>query len=130
MDSKVVSKAIFDALERRIKVYSRVDAFVSGEKLCREIASELEELFDTASQECITVPQAALESGYCAEHIRRLVRAGTIENLGRPGAPKVRRAYLPRKPSRTQGKASAYDPLADAQDLMLRREGGLNGNPQ
>ncbi len=45
----------------------------------------------------LTLSQAARESGYGADHIARLVRQGKIRNAGRPHAPRIRRADLPRK---------------------------------
>ena len=37
------------------------------------------------------------ESGYSEDHLGRLVRAGTLRNYGRKGAPRVRRGDLPRR---------------------------------
>ena len=45
----------------------------------------------------LTLAQAALESGYSASHLGRLVRSDTIPNVGGPNAPRIRRKDLPRK---------------------------------
>jgi hypothetical protein len=70
---------------------------VDGAKLCEEILADLEQL-DAAGEEALTLVEAAKESGYSADHLGRLVRAGDIENVGRAHAPKIRRRNLPRKP--------------------------------
>lgn len=51
------------------------------------------------SQE-LTVAEAAAESGYSAAHLRRLLAENRIESAGSKGRPRIRRADLPRKPSR------------------------------
>jgi hypothetical protein len=51
-----------------------------------------------ADEELLTLEHAARESGYSAEHLGREVREGRIPNAGRKGAPRIRRADLPRKP--------------------------------
>ena len=45
----------------------------------------------------MTLAQAAVASGYSADHLGREVREGRIPNAGRPHAPRIRRANLPRK---------------------------------
>jgi hypothetical protein len=45
----------------------------------------------------LTLTEAAHRSGYSREHLGRLVATGTIPNAGRPNAPRIRVADLPRK---------------------------------
>ena len=61
-------------------------------------ADELEECIRVAGQGSLSLQQASMESGYSAEHLRRLVREGTIRNAGRFHAPAISRADLPVKP--------------------------------
>jgi hypothetical protein len=60
-------------------------------------AEELEEALAEAGDTPLTLTEAAAESGYTAEHLRRLVRENRIPNAGRKHAPRIRRADLPRK---------------------------------
>lgn len=62
--------------------------------------TDLEEALDQVSSEALTLQEAADATGYTADHIGRLVREGKIHNVGRKGAPRVRRSDLPIKPKR------------------------------
>src|SRR5687768_11660431 len=86
-------------------------------------ARELEAALRGQGEELLTLAQAARESGYSDEHVGRMVRMGKIPNAGRPSAPRVRRADLPKRLSRTvvlRGPV-AYDAVADARSLASRR---------
>src|SRR5581483_11980447 len=61
-------------------------------------AAELEAALRAARDELLTLEAAATESGYSADHLGRLLRAGKLPNAGRPHAPRIRRGDLPRKP--------------------------------
>lgn len=63
----------------------------------RLAADELEAYERERAWEALTLRQAELESGYSASHLGRMIAAGKMENVGRPGAPRVRRGDLPRK---------------------------------
>jgi hypothetical protein len=63
-------------------------------RLC---ATELERALRDAGDTPLTLSEAAAESGYSVEHLRRLVSEGKIENAGRKHAPRIRRAHVPRK---------------------------------
>ncbi len=55
----------------------------------------------------LTLREAARLSGYSADHLSRLLRQGHIPNAGRPHAPRIRRADLPRRaPSLPRGTDS------------------------
>ena len=75
----------------------------------------------------LTLAEAALESGYSVDHLRHAVASGQIANAGRRGAPRIRRADLPKKPGApATAPAGGYDPDADARSLAgktLRRLG-------
>jgi hypothetical protein len=78
----------------------RLGALVDPAKLLDEVLADAEALFGSEEHDALTLTEAALESGYSAGHLGRLVGSGTIPNAGRPNAPKIRRADLPRKASR------------------------------
>lgn len=60
--------------------------------------ADVEAALTLAGSEAVTLAEGARLSGYSADALGRLVRAGRIPNLGRPHAPRVRVADLPRKP--------------------------------
>jgi hypothetical protein len=46
-------------------------------------------------------------SGYSADYLGRMLRSGSIPNAGRPHAPRIRRADLPRKAGGLRNQQSA-----------------------
>lgn len=102
-------------------------------------ARELEASYHAWQNEALDMRTAAAESGYSVDNIKVLVKSEKVPNVGQPGAPRVRRADLPRKPGhgvqpsvrlsrRTGGRAAAE--AGDGPDLTEiafgagRRAGG------
>ena len=73
-------------------------------------ADDLEATLVERDETTFSLVEAARESGYSAEHLGRLVRDGRIPNAGRPGAPRIARAHLPRK---VHAMPEPPQPLAD-----------------
>lgn len=99
----------------------------------RRVAEQLERGLRAWEDERLTIKDAAAESGYSAEHLRRLVRSGKLDvqrNAGRKSRVKVRRGDLPAKPSGrkevAENQASTYDPEEDARSIA-RPIGGQHG---
>ena len=94
--------------------------------LIEALLGELETELDADSSETLTIAQAATESGYSQEHLRRLVRNEQISNAGRPNAPLIRRADVPIKPGRLASRRDAETPSngynvdEDARDIAKR----------
>lgn len=86
-------------------------------------ASLLEGATREHADERLTLAQAALRSGYSAEHLARLVRHGRLPNAGRSGAARIRAGDLPVRPRRAVAgpRPRAYDPVADARAIAGRR---------
>jgi hypothetical protein len=86
-------------------------------------ADELEAALRLQDDSIITLAQAAAASGYSADHLSREVREGRLRNVGRKGAPRIRRADLPRKPAARLAahRPALYDPVADARSLLAGR---------
>ena len=61
-------------------------------------AIELEAELADHDDEVLSLNQAAHESRYSAEHLRRMIREGKLPNAGRKGSPRIRRRDLPTKP--------------------------------
>ena len=82
-------------------------------------ARELEDALRAAQDALLTVSQAASESGYSERRLRELLAEGKIPNAGQPGASRIRRADIPRKPRATNTQAvGVYDVAADAASLI------------
>ena len=75
-------------------------------------AAELEAALGRQARTVLTLKEAARATGYSASHLGRLVRAGTIPNAGRPGAPRIALGHLPRK-ARGAGGAGTRPALAE-----------------
>jgi hypothetical protein len=85
-------------------------------------ATELETVLHAQQSEALSIDQAAVESGYNADYLRRLLRTTPALNAGRAGKPLILRRDVPRKAkSLVRGIAELYDASADAQSLMSRQ---------
>ena len=86
-------------------------------------ASQVERAIHDDDDQRLTLSEAALRSGYSADHLARLIREGRVPNAGRPGSPRLRVADLP-DPSAVSGcwsTGTVYDPVTDARQLRGRR---------
>jgi hypothetical protein len=79
-------------------------------------ANEVEEEGRLFSLETLNLEQAVAESGYSYSALQKMVSDGTIQNVGKKGAPRVRRGDLPKKP-RGRNESSKAEP--DLADLVL-----------
>ena len=60
-------------------------------------ADALDAALEAEQGALLTLREAARLSGYSADHLSRLLRMGHLPNAGRPHAPRIRRADLPRR---------------------------------
>ena len=95
----------------------RLHALVDGATLCDELLADLDIAVRSEGAAALSLREAARASGYSADHLGRLVRAGTVVNVGRPNAPKVRLSDLPRK----AGAARAAEDLTQTQHSAKSR---------
>ena len=86
------------------EVLGRRRAQVDGAGLRREVLADFADVMEADAGDVLNLREAAEESGYSADHLGRLVREGKVPNAGRPNAPKIRRADLPRKASALRTK--------------------------
>ncbi len=99
----------------------------------RRVAEQLERDLREWEDERLTIQEAAAESGYSAEHLRRLAREGKLDGERAPGSKshmRLRRGGLPAKPSKdhkevAENQTSTYDPEEDARSIA-QRLGGSN----
>lgn len=82
---------------RTIAATLRAEACTHAAEVIERRALELENCLKSEDGELLSGTQAASASGYAADHLRRLVMRGELKNYGKKGAPRYRRADLPRK---------------------------------
>ena len=84
------------ALRLEADQYEQVDAAVSGAKLCRRIAGQIEAAKREWLWETLTITEAAEETGRSYTTIWRKLKKGKMPNVGSEQHPRVRRADLHR----------------------------------
>lgn len=109
--------------ETRLEEWERLRVHVDGAAIASEVLADLTRLSEGDGHDELTLKGAAAISGYSADHLSRLIRAGSLPNVGKKGAPRIRRADLPIRPKRDIATArnTGYDPIADARSLGVRR---------
>lgn len=96
----------------------------------RRAADAIELAVRGNADEALTLEQAAAESGYSAERLRKLIADGTLPQAGRKGAPRVRRGDLPKRAKASPDVPTGprgYDPAADALSLASRAHTASQG---
>jgi len=78
--------------------FAQLGFMADAAALTGAILDDVEAAEDGIANELLDLAAAATESGYSKSHIARLIRDGRLSNAGKPHAPVVRRADLPRKP--------------------------------
>lgn len=107
--------------------HQRDGALVEGAALLRRCADELEARVAAYGAELLDLQDAAAESGYSADHLGRLVRDGTLPNAGRPHAPRIKRADLPRKPCIASSALSSLPFRQMVRSVASSHNGGSDG---
>ncbi len=103
-------------------------ALVQGAVLLDEVLRDFDAVIGDHWEESLNLTQAAAESGYSADYLGRLVKNGTIPNAGRPNAPRIQRANLPRKagslrPPANSGHLGAASPGQIARAVVTSKVG-------
>ena len=80
----------------------------------RAAADELEEAIRTAGDATLTLAEASMESGLAERTLRQHVAEGKLPNAGRKGAPRIRRADLPK---RARSNGAGWDPSAHVAEI-------------
>ena len=104
----------FTALRAKLEAL-RIEALrVNAQVNAAVIIGDFIEMLDAAEmpvpmpEPFVTVAAAARVTGYCADHLRRLVRRGVVPNRGRFRAPRVRVSECPRKDVALPNKGVRY----------------------
>lgn len=82
-----------------------------------ECADDLEETWRIWQTEPLTLEEAEAETGYSYSSLQQKVASGEIPNIGAKGAPRVRRADLPRKTPKQRFALESGEPDIAAEVL-------------
>ena len=98
---------------------ARLGAQVDGAKFCDEVLADVEAMLTSEDEALLGLREAAVRSGYSADHLRRLHRLGKL-----PARRDGRRLFfragdLPRKLVDEAHLRQAYDPVADARQVAF-----------
>lgn len=75
-----------------------------GAQICEYHAGQLEEALHERESQPLSVAEASALSGFSQSHLYHCIEDGTLPNAGRRGAPRIRRADVPKKlGTRSQG---------------------------
>ncbi len=100
---------------------ARLGALVDGVKVCGEVLNDFELVCQGEDDAELTLDEAAGESGYSRDHLRRLVREDKVRAYKRGRHLFFRRADLPKKPLKVdEPRIGAYDPIADARRVATQ----------
>jgi hypothetical protein len=98
---------------------------VDGGAVCGEVLADFELLWAAEDEAELDLQEAAVASGYCTDHLRRLAREGRLPCIRRGRRMYFRAADLPMKSVRIDELSiGPYDPLADARRVAATRQNG------
>ena len=92
--------------------WARIGALVDGAKVCEDVLQDFEAVTRAEDDAELSLSEAAAESGYSSDHLRRLHRRGNLPAYRKGRSLFFRSGDLPRKP--TAPRSSPYDAVADA----------------
>src|SRR5947208_7241555 len=99
--------------------WARIGALVDGARVCEDMLQDFEAVTRAEDNAELSLSEAAAESGYSRDHLRRLHRFGKLPAYRKGRNLFFRSGDLPRKP--TAPRFSPYDPVADAPRVISQR---------
>src|SRR5439155_4981610 len=99
--------------------WARIGALVDGARVCEDVLQDFEAVTRAEDDAELTLSEAATQSGYSSDHLRRLHRSGKLPAYRKGRNLFFRSGDLPRKP--TAPRLSSYDPVADARRVIKQR---------
>src|SRR5213594_3515168 len=100
----------------RLSEWARMGALVDGARVCEDVLQDFEAVTNAEDDAELTLSEAAAESGYSSDHLRRLHRLGKLPAYRKGRSLFFRAGDLPRKPR--VPRFSQYDPVADARQVL------------
>lgn len=104
----------------RRDMIGQLGAMVPLDSVCDEVIADLVKIEQAQSDETLTLREAAQESGYSTDHLRRLIRDGTVPNAGRKHAPLVHCSDLPRKPGHLRSDVPGINNATPSREQIVR----------
>ena len=101
--------------------WARIGALVDGARVCEDVLQDFEAVTRAEDDAELGLSEAAAESGYSSDHLRRLHRLGKLPAYRKGRNLFFRSGDLPRKPKAPT--PSPYDPVADARRVISGRRG-------
>src|SRR5437870_5873719 len=99
--------------------WARIGALVDGARVCEDVLQDFEAVTRAEDDAELSLSEAAAESGYSSDHLRRLHRLGKLPAFRKGRSLFFRSGDLPRKP--TAPRSSLYDPVVDARRVLSER---------
>ena len=99
--------------------WARIGALVDGARVCEDVLEDFEAVTRAEDDAELSLSEAAAESGYSGDHLRRLHRLGKLPAYRKGRNLFFRSGDLPRKPAAP--RLSPYDPVADARRVASQR---------
>jgi len=99
--------------------WARIGALVDGARVCEDVLQDFEAVTRAEDDAELSLSEAAAQSGYSSDHLRRLHRHGKLQAYRKGRSLFFRSGDLPRKP--TVPRFSPYDPAMDAQRVISQR---------
>ena len=96
--------------------WARIGALVDGARVCEDLLQDFEAVTRAEDDAELTLSEAAAESGYSSDHLRRLHRLGKLPAYRKGRNLFFRSGDLPRKP--TAPRLSPYNPGGDARRVI------------
>lgn len=120
---------ILDRWKQRLADWSKLQTTVNGERVATEVLADLKAMAEAHNDGALGLTAAAEESGYSARQLSRMVRDGTLKNVGRPNAPRLLRSQLPRKaqPTPTGNIGVSLQLAREAVASKIKQRGRRNG---
>ena len=111
--------------------YRKLAVRVDGAALCEEVIVDFRQADVDPAGELLTQAQAAEESGYTQQQLRRLAKLGKIRAAGGGRGWRIARRDLPRKPSAVaRGLTKPHLLGAKAEQVVRESAGASNGTPR
>src|SRR2546427_12534607 len=96
----------------RLSEWARIGALVDGARVCEDVLQDFEAVTRAEDDAELSLSEAAAESGYSSDHLRRLHRLGKLPAVRKGRSLFFRSGDLPKKP--TAPNFLPYEPFVDA----------------
>ena len=101
--------------------FGQLGAIVDAAKLCIEVLADFDAVTTAQDETLLTLREAAAQSGYSTDHLRRLARQGRLPCVRRGRRLLFRAGSIPRRATVIDARpVKGYDAAADARQVAAR----------